>query len=241
MAPLTERPLLSGFLNIPRAYAQWFPGTDETESIECVLDQKPNPEVLVFSPTYCRIPGGLTDWYRTINAQRGDYVRIEVLRPRRKYRLSLVKLGQEKSRFLEILESLGLHETVQEAAHDLFKDGHYKDAVRNGFAAMNNFVKNRCASDTDLDGLPLMEAAFSTNQPLLTINSGGSQSERDERAGMLGLARGSILAVRNPLTHDDDIELSDPYVALEYLSLASLVCKVSVAARRTRSSRSTSG
>ena len=235
LAPLTDRPFASGFLNIPREYRAWFPSGDRSQPIECVLDLSINPAVLQFSPEYCRIPGGLTDWYRTINARPGDKIRVEVLRTGRKYRLSLVKPGQESLRSIEVFDGLGLHRVVREACCELFKDGHYAQAVREGFVAMNNYIKERCARPT-LDGTPLMEAVFAPNRPLLSTNSGRTDADRHEREGILAIARASILAIRNSLSHET-LSIEDSYLALEYLGLASLLCKISEKARRSRPPR----
>lgn len=235
LAPLTARPLESGFLNIPRDFKTWFPAGETTQAIECTLELMPNASVLQFSPEYCRIAGGLTEWYRVVNAQAGDKVRVEVHRTRKRYRLSLVKPGQENIRFLESFDALGLHHVVREASSNLYGDGHYGQAVREAYVAMNNFIKERCARPT-LDGTPLMEAAFAPRNPILSINNNQTDAERHEREGVLAISRATILAIRNSLSHEQ-ITIEDPYLALEYLALASLMCKVAEKARRSRPPR----
>ncbi len=54
------------------------------------------------------------------------------------------------------------------------------------------------------------------------------QTDRDEHNGLRFLLVGSLLAIRNPLAHED-IRL-DPYEALEKLALISLLVKKIAAA-----------
>lgn len=237
LAPLTKRPLESGFLLIPSAYADLFPKGDVSQTIECVLQGHPNPELLTYSPKHRRIPGGLTHWYEEINAKQGDRVRVEILVPLKRYRLTLAAPGLEHARILEIMESMGLHPIVAQASHDLFRDGHYSQAIREAYVALNQFVLQRCGKRIQLDGTALMEAAFATKKPLLAVNRGKTQTEKDEREGVQNIAKGAMLAIRNPLSHEK-IAVTDPYVALEYLSIASLLCKIAESAKKSRQPRS---
>jgi len=236
LAPLTKRPLESGFLLIPSAYTDLFPKGDASQSIECVLQGRPNPEVLTYSPKHGRIAGGLTHWYQEVRAKEGGKVRVEVLVPDKKYKLTLASPGLEQARIVEIFESSGLHRTIGQASHDLFRDGHYAQAIREGYVAMNGFIAQRCGKNVQLEGTPLMEAAFATKKPVLSINKGKTQYEKDEREGLHGIARGAMLAVRNPLSHEK-ITVTDPYVALEYLSAASLLCKIAEVAKKSKQAK----
>jgi uncharacterized protein (TIGR02391 family) len=233
---LTNRPLKSGFLNIPQKYASLFPTGIVSQQIICVLENIDNPVELTYSPKYIRIAGGLTEWFRNRNAQAGDLVRVEVLIPHRKYRISIVKKGQELIRFREIFETLGLHPKIAEVSGKLYADGHYAQAIREAFVAMNNIIKEHSGKH-DLDGTTLMEAAFAPSNPVLKINEGNTQNDKDEKEGSQKIYTGSMLAIRNPLSHEPT-KINDAYVALEYLSFASLFTKIALKCPKARKPRS---
>ena len=82
----------------------------------------------------------------------------------------------------------------------------YEEAVRVAFLRINNRVKSLSGLSTD--GAPLMLLAFSPNDPKLRINELANQSDRNEQQGIMHLFEGSMLAFRNPQSHDDERKLS---------------------------------
>ena len=118
------------------------------------------------------------------------------------------------------LQDLPLHRRIADVCLDLYRDGHYSNAVLDASKALINFVKERSRRD-DLDGAPLMRTVFSKNDPVLAFNNLTDQSDLDEQEGMMHLFEGAVLGIRNPRGHDflDDC----PERALEYICLISLL------------------
>jgi uncharacterized protein (TIGR02391 family) len=120
-------------------------------------------------------------------------------------------------------EGLDLHQRIAQAASELYRDGHYRNAVLDATLALENLVKEKSRRH-DLTGAALMSTVFSKNDPVLAINDLVDQTDRDEQEGIMHLFMGAILGLRNPRAHalsDDSAEL-----ALEYVALLSLLAKI---------------
>jgi uncharacterized protein (TIGR02391 family) len=119
-------------------------------------------------------------------------------------------------------EGLDLHSRIAAVCADLYRDGHYRNAVLDASLALVNFVKEK-ARCHDLDGANLMRTVFSVNAPILAFNDLSDQADRDEQEGLMHLFEGAVLALRNPRAH----ALSDdsPELAVEYIALLSLLAK----------------
>src|SRR5579885_1683493 len=124
---------------------------------------------------------------------------------------------------------LDLHARTGNAASDLYRDGHYRQAVLDASIALVNYVKEK-SHRHDLDGSGLMSTVFSANKPILAFNDLSNQTERDEQEGFMHLFMGTVLALRNPRAHaifDDS-----PEMALDYIAFLSMLAKRLDAARR---------
>src|SRR5207247_1825977 len=64
-----------------------------------------------------------------------------------------------------------LHPEVQRAAGELFKNGHYANAVEDACKALDGLVKFR-SGRSDLSGTDLMNTVFSPKSPILRFNDG---------------------------------------------------------------------
>lgn len=119
-------------------------------------------------------------------------------------------------------QGLDLHPRVAAVCADLYRDGHYRNAVLDASVALVNFVKEKSRRH-DLDGAPLMRTVFSRNSPILAFNDLSDQTDQDEQEGMMHLFEGAVLALRNPRAHTllDD----SPELALEYIALLSMLAK----------------
>jgi uncharacterized protein (TIGR02391 family) len=114
-----------------------------------------------------------------------------------------------------------LHAAIGSAAERLYLDGHYSQAVFESGKALIDLVKTKSGRH-DLDGVALMQAVFSVNDPILAFNDRSDQSDRDEQQGMMHLYIGAAMGVRNPAGHRVGvIERGDR--ALQYLELFSLL------------------
>jgi len=123
---------------------------------------------------------------------------------------------------LLLFDALQFHPRVIKVSESLFKTGNYAQAVSEAFKAINNSVKD--ATGLTMDGTPLMERVFNENRPILKVNELLNQSDRNEQAGFKHIFMGCQLGVRNPSAHEN-VQEEDPLIALEYLSLASLLMR----------------
>jgi uncharacterized protein (TIGR02391 family) len=142
--------------------------------------------------------------------------------------------GDMTARVRASFEGLDLHSRIASVCADLYRDGHYRNAVLDASVALVNLVREKSRRH-DLDGAPLMTTVFSKNKPLLAFNDLSGQTDADEQEGMMHLFVGAVLALRNPRAHAllDDA----PELALEYIALISLLAKRVDQAKRTEERR----
>jgi uncharacterized protein (TIGR02391 family) len=126
------------------------------------------------------------------------------------------------SHFRLAFEGLELHPRIAGACGDLFRDGHYRNAVLDASLALENFVKEKSRLH-DLTGAPLMRTAFSKNTPVLVFNDLRDQSDADEQEGLMHLFEGVMLALRNPRAHS--LIQDSPEQALDYIALLDLLAR----------------
>lgn len=142
-------------------------------------------------------------------------------------KLEAEPIVQEEQGYLEspiqLFDALQFHPRVVEASRELFKDGHYRDAIYRAFVEVNNFVKDK--SNKQLDGKRLMSTVFSLDNPIIKLNELKNQTDKDEQEGFMFLFMGAMEGIRNPKAHLNIIQ-KDPYRTLEYLALASLLMKI---------------
>lgn len=142
--------------------------------------------------------------------------------PKRKILLDSLHLAKEKSlvHFLQKVINSKYHKAILDKnkailLHKNFKGtkvekfistGDYEEAVRVAFIRLNNVVKT--ISNLQNDGVSLMRAAFSRNRPVIKINALLTQEDFDEQEGMMHIFEGSMLAFRNPHSHNDEKKLT---------------------------------
>jgi len=103
---------------------------------------------------------------------------------------------------------------LRKISRKLFNDGHYARAVEEGCKYFNNLVKRKTASMED--GSKLMEKVFSPGNPIIMLNPGQSDSDKDEQLGYLKICSGCMTGIRNPRAHEHDLEDSR-HTALQLL------------------------
>jgi uncharacterized protein (TIGR02391 family) len=134
------------------------------------------------------------------------------------------------SRVRTAFAGLDLHPRIRAVAEDLYRDGHYRNAILDSAVALVNYVKEKSRRH-DLDGAALMRTVFSRNTPVLAFNNLADQTDQDEQEGLMHLFEGAVLAFRNPRAHD--MAPDTPEYALECIGfLGMLVKKVDAAQRR---------
>jgi len=131
------------------------------------------------------------------------------------------------------LADYDLHILIKNVAIEKFEDRYYADAVESAFKEVIKRVKdyvNPKINDPNsriLDGDPLMNRAFGCDgqlEPIIKFNNLQSIEEKDEQRGLMFLFKG-IVGIRNRKAHEN-ITLDDPYRAMEYLALASLLMRL---------------
>ena len=161
------------------------------------------------------------------SARRKLQTAIDVMRER----LDDVSSGSESGRPLRAYEGLDLHPEISRAASDLYRDGHYANAIEDAVKAINALVRMR--SGVELDGTALMQTVFSPKAPVLCFNDLQDQSDRDEQQGFMMMFAGAVAGLRNPRAHK--LIKDDPERALEFIAFVSLLAKLLDGAKKTRS------
>lgn len=134
-----------------------------------------------------------------------------------------------ESRAFRTLESLDLHPEIADASVDLFKGGHYANAVEDACKVLDMLVQLR-SKRNDISGTDLMQTVFSAKNPVLKFNALQTETEQSEQRGMMNLYAGVMLAFRNPRAHalvDDEATN-----ALEIIGLINFLAKSLSRAKR---------
>jgi uncharacterized protein (TIGR02391 family) len=134
-----------------------------------------------------------------------------------------------EARILKTYQGLDLHPEIARAANDLYRDGHYANAVLDAVKALNAFVRLRSGIE-DRDGTELMEHVFGPKKPVLAFNDLKDESDRNEQKGFMMMFSGAVTGLRNPRAHSlvkDDAERS-----LEFIAFVSLLAKLADSAKK---------
>ena len=135
-------------------------------------------------------------------------------------------LGQESQNDDQIgakLKALRLHPQVLKYCQPELDRGDYFHAV---FEASKGLAQRiREASQSDLDGVKLVNEAFSEQKPLLAFNFLQIDTEKSEHRGLRDLLRGAVEMVRNPMAHTPQTlwEWQNEDEAMAYLVFLSLL------------------
>jgi uncharacterized protein (TIGR02391 family) len=139
------------------------------------------------------------------------------------FREKLDDLGETPGgRAVRAFGELDIHPEIESAIGELFRNGHYANAVEDACKVLDQLVKKK-SSRSDLSGTKLMQAVFSPNKPVLRFNDLKNQTDLDQQQGMMFLYSGAMLALRNPRAHE--LIQDDPEKALEYIGFLSLLAK----------------
>ena len=121
------------------------------------------------------------------------------------------------------LAGIDLHPAIEQAAAQLFRDGHLANAVENACKALNSLVQMK-SGNYQLDNTKLMSAVFNKNNPTLAFNELSNQSDNDEQEGFMHLYMGACLAFRNPRAHD--LTEDEPDIAFGMILTVSFLAKM---------------
>jgi len=132
----------------------------------------------------------------------------------------LTEKEREAPSIYDLFKSRSLHKSVISASEKLFFGRHYSQAIFEACKKLNKAVQRKSGSSAD--GKNLMQTVFSSQKPILKLNSMKNQSDVDEQCGFMEIFAGTMQGIRNPKGHEI-INIKDPEKTLEYLSLISLL------------------
>lgn len=92
-----------------------------------------------------------------------------------------------------------IHPEIKRVAQPRFNSHHYADSVLTAFIEIEDKVRTLIGED--LSGSPLMQKAFSPQNPLIILDEIDTRSGKDLQRGYMELFSGAMLAIRNPKAH----------------------------------------
>lgn len=119
------------------------------------------------------------------------------------------------------------HRIVQNAAKDLWKNKHRREAVQAAATAVENYLQEILGRN-DCAGAQLVREAFSSNPPVpgkprLRLGEQSSDDSKNQTAALRGLGEACFLLIRNRVTHS--LQDLDEDVAREALATLSYFCR----------------
>lgn len=97
-----------------------------------------------------------------------------------------------------------VHPKVETSSRQRFEAGHYVDAVEAALKELNSVIKKVIKKKTgqEFDGVPLMQKAFSPNQPVLVaLDDISTESGKNIQQGYMQIFAGAMQGIRNPKAH----------------------------------------
>lgn len=192
----------------------------EIESLNKFLDLKDKNS---FSPL--STPQNIDGWFYVL---KDIQIKCEKIIKKLEEKLKGKNALDFSRKYVFNIKSYDLHPSIKKVSEKRFRDGHYADAVESAFKEVIKRVKEYYREKTgeELDGDKLMNRVFGceNQEPIIKFNSLRNQEEKDEQRGLMFLFKG-IVGIRNRKAHEN-IVLSDPNKAIEYLSLASLLMRL---------------
>lgn len=115
-----------------------------------------------------------------------------------------------------------LHPFIMHGCSQLYRDGHYAQAVEEAVKAVFQHIRN--VTGLAGDGAPLAQAAFSVKNPTLAFSDLADQTKQNEQVGFMEMLCAFAKGVRHPLAHTHGRQ-EEVQKAFEYLVMASLFCR----------------
>ena len=120
-----------------------------------------------------------------------------------------------------LLERLELHEALTDDCLEMFRDGHFNEAVRKALERLEKHIQD-AISDHKSIGKQLMAKAFNSQTPLIPINPMKTGNDQSEQEGFMHLTMGAMAGLRNLYSHGD-VEQMSVMDAIERLCFVSLL------------------
>ncbi|GIW41859.1 MAG: hypothetical protein KatS3mg076_2436 [Candidatus Binatia bacterium] len=122
-----------------------------------------------------------------------------------------------------LLDRLDLHEALADDVAEMFRDGHFNEAVRKALERFEKFVQDTLG-DHKTFGRDLMAKAFGGEPPPIALNALTTANDRSEQEGFKFLTMGAMSGMRNLYSHGD-VEQMSAMDAIERLCFVSLLFK----------------
>jgi len=103
---------------------------------------------------------------------------------------------------VERLENHPLHDAIRSEPLQLFKDGHFNEAVRKACEKFEAEIQQR-TGETEI-GKSLMGKVFKLDNPIIKLNPLKTENEKGIQEGYMLLTMGLMRAVRNIFSHGDE-------------------------------------
>lgn len=123
-----------------------------------------------------------------------------------------------------LFDSGNFHSSIVEASRKQFLSYDFPGAIFSAYKKVLNNVKEK-SGNTKEDGIALVTSVFNPKNPVLQTPLAMWTGDTSIQEGIMHLFMGAVLCVRNVFAHRD-IYLTETDTTLEYLSLASFLCKV---------------
>lgn len=124
---------------------------------------------------------------------------------------------------IALLERLDLHEALTDDCLEMFRDGHFNEAVRKALERFEKRIQT-AINDHSTIGKALMGKAFNRVQPPIPINDNKTGNDLSEQEGFMHLTMGAMAGLRNLYSHGDVDQMSATD-AIERLGFVSLLFK----------------
>jgi len=122
---------------------------------------------------------------------------------------------------IAIFDRLELHEALKDDVAEMFRDGHFNEAVRKALERFEKYIQD-AIGDNKTIGKQLMAKAFNAKSPLIPINAMQTGNDQSEQEGFMHLTMGAMAGLRNLYSHGD-VEQMSPMDAVERLAFVSLL------------------
>ncbi|MFF6872075.1 TIGR02391 family protein [Streptomyces sp. NPDC012450] len=136
------------------------------------------------------------------------------------------KLGDNAPR----LSASSMHPWVWEGAKSLWRSGHYRDAITAAAKKVNAETQNKLKLRKPSE-VALFNQSFTMDAPapglprLRVVPDDGSDTYRSIQRGARALAEGCFAGLRNPNSHEADLDELPEHEALEQLAAFSLLAR----------------
>ena len=118
-----------------------------------------------------------------------------------------------------------IHPKIQEVSKGQYLSGFYANAAENAFKEINARTKRIYAiarPNTPIpDGAAAMTKVYSSNNPIVEFCDRSTESGQNTQLGFMKMAEGAMIALRNPVTHEN-LYLT-PADAMRQIMFASMI------------------